>query len=49
MISDQEILEQYKLSIEQDIKELLQEKNISDTFEIEAYTGLIYQTLHLKL
>ena len=38
MISDQEILEQYKLSIEQDIKELLQEKNISDTFEIEAFT-----------
>ncbi len=26
MISDQEILKQYKLSIEQDIKELLQEK-----------------------
>ena len=26
MMSDQEILEQYKLSIEQDIKELLQEK-----------------------
>jgi len=26
MISDQEILEKYKLSIEQDIKELLQEK-----------------------
>jgi AMMECR1 domain-containing protein len=26
MISDQKILEQYKLSIERDIKELLQEK-----------------------
>ena len=38
MISDQEILEKYKLSIEQDIKELLQEKNISDIFEIEAFT-----------
>ena len=34
----QEILDQYKLSIEQDIKELLQEKNISDIFEIEAFT-----------
>ena len=38
MMSDQEILEQYKLSIEQDIKELLQEKSISDIFEIEAFT-----------
>lgn len=38
MISDHEILEKYKLSIEQDIKELLQEKNISDIFEIEAFT-----------
>ena len=38
MMSDQEILEQYKLSIEQDIKELLQEKNISDIFEIKAFT-----------
>jgi predicted transposase/invertase (TIGR01784 family) len=38
MMSDQEILEKYKLSIEQDIKELLQEKNISDIFEIEAFT-----------
>ena len=38
MISDQQILEKYKLSIEQDIKELLQEKNISDIFEIEAFT-----------
>ena len=37
-MSGQEILEQYKLSIEQDIKELLQEKNISDIFEIEAFT-----------
>ena len=37
-MSDQEILEQYKLSIEQDIKELLQEKNISDIFEIKAFT-----------
>lgn len=38
MISDHEILEKYKLSIEQNIKELLQEKNISDIFEIEAFT-----------
>ena len=38
MMSDQEILEKYKLSIEQDIKELLQEKSISDIFEIEAFT-----------
>jgi predicted transposase/invertase (TIGR01784 family) len=38
MISDQEILEQYKLSIEQEIKELLQKKNIRDIFEIEAFT-----------
>ena len=37
-MSGQEILEQYKLSIEQDIKELLQEKNISDIFEIKAFT-----------
>ena len=37
-MSGQEILEQYKLSIEQDIKELLQEKNISDIFETEAFT-----------
>lgn len=38
MITDHEILEKYKLSIEQDIKELLQEKNISDILEIEAFT-----------
>ena len=37
-MSGQEVLEQYKLSIEQDIKELLQEKNISDILEIEAFT-----------
>ena len=38
IITDHKILEKYKLSIEQDIKELLQEKNISDIFEIEAFT-----------
>ena len=32
MISDQEILEQYKLSIEQEIKELLQKKEYQRYF-----------------
>jgi hypothetical protein len=38
MMSDQGILEKYKLSIEQHIKELLQEENITEISKIEAFT-----------
>ena len=40
MMSDQEILEQYKLSIEQDIKELLQEKISSPSHLFESFLQL---------